>query len=75
MSYIIDEEGQNKWDSNSEFTEEELKIINLAGVTVPKLRDFYIRFPYQELDTAIGGCIMDMHTEEQKSNEAGETET
>jgi hypothetical protein len=60
MSYIIDNEGQKKWDENSEFSEEELQIINLSGVTVPKLRNFYARFPYQELDTAVGGCIMEM---------------
>lgn len=63
MSYKIDENGGQIWDSSSEFNAEELAIINLSGVTVPKLRAFYERFPEQTLETAIGGCIMEMHRE------------
>ena len=53
-----------------------------SGVTVPKLRDFYSRFPEQNLDSAIGGCIMEMQQglkqaqsiEDQKSQDATEPE-
>lgn len=82
MSYITNEEGKRLWDANSEFNEVELAVINLAGVTVPKLRDFYSRFPEQNLDSAIGGCIMEMQQglkqaqsiEDQKSQDATEPE-
>ena len=74
MSYITKEDGGLVWDVNSEFSEEELKVINLAGVTVPKLRDFYSRFPEQNLDSAIGGCIMEMQKPLEKLPESENTE-
>jgi hypothetical protein len=57
MSYIADAEGNPIWDVNSEFTPEELTQINAAGVTVPELREWYTKFPHQNLENAINGLL------------------
>lgn len=51
------------FDPTVDFTAEELQIINLAGVTVPALRDFMTKFPELELDAAIGGLKMEQEHE------------
>lgn len=50
------------------FTAEEINLIEGAGLSVAELVDFYTRFPDQNLDTAIGGALM-----EKKNKEAGLT--
>ena len=47
------------YDASIAFTAEEVSIIELAGLTVAELTDFYSRFPDQNLDTAIGGALME----------------
>lgn len=68
MSMMKDENGIEKWNPDSEFTDEEREMVNKSGLTVPQLRDFWGRFPHQSIDTAIGGCL-----DELKAKEAGET--
>ena len=46
------------FDPTVDFSEDELKVINLAEVTVPALREFMTEFPDLELDAAIGGLKM-----------------
>ena len=41
------------------FTAEEINLIEGSGLTIAELRSFYERFPDQNLDTAIGGCLME----------------
>ena len=44
------------YDSSIAFSSEDINLIEQAGLTIEELRDFYERFPDQNLDTAIGGC-------------------
>lgn len=45
------------YDSSSPFTSEEINEIEKSGLTIAELRDFYQRFPDQNLDVAIAGCL------------------
>ena len=43
--------------SSIPFTSDEINLIEQAGLTIAELRDFYERFPDQDLVTAIAGCL------------------
>lgn len=55
------------YDSSIPFSAEEINLIEGSGLTVDELRNFFERFPDQNLDTAIGGCL-----DEKKAKEAGD---
>lgn len=50
------------------FTAEEINLIEGSGLTLTEIIDFYTRFPDQNLDVAIAGCL-----KEKQSKETGET--
>jgi len=47
------------YDVSVPFTDEQIDQIYKAGCTIGCLRDFYSRFPDQDFDTALGGCLME----------------
>lgn len=60
MSFVTQEDGRVLWDVNSELSDEEREQVNKSGLTVPQLRDFWKRFPENNLETAITGCRMEI---------------
>ena len=50
------------YDSSIAFNDAELKLIADNGVDIAKLRDFWSRFPDQDIETAIGGLKMELDT-------------
>lgn len=44
------------YQSSYSYSVDEINLIELAGLTIAELNDFYSRFPDQNLDTAIGGA-------------------
>lgn len=48
------------YDSSVPFTAEQINLVEANGLTLAQLKDFWSRFPDQELDTAIGGCKQEM---------------
>jgi len=50
------------------FTAEEINLIEGSGLVLSELIEFYTRFPDQNLDTAIAGCL-----KEKEAKEKGET--
>jgi hypothetical protein len=48
------------YNSSVPFTEAELAIIQTSNCDIAILRDFYSRFPDQDLETAIGGCLQEI---------------
>lgn len=68
MSYITEADGQVRWDENSEFSTEEREQINAAGLTVPAVREWFAKFPHQNLETAITGLLTHNQHEAAKLN-------
>jgi len=48
------------FDPNVAFTASEINLIELAGLAIEPFRAFYTLFPDQNIDTAIGGYLMEL---------------
>lgn len=53
------------YDPTKAFTAEEIALIESSGLTMAEVRDFWSRFPDQELDTAIGGTILEKRAKDE----------
>lgn len=40
------------------YSQEEIALIEASGITLEELDAFWQKYPDQNLDTAIGGCVM-----------------